>query len=50
MEMRRAILEATIEQFNEKGIKFTMDDVAKRIGISKKTIYKFFVTVQSLGE
>lgn len=35
-----AIFEAAAEVFKEKGLKFTMDDVAKRMGISKKTIYE----------
>lgn len=39
MELKEKIIDAVIELFNEKGIKFTMDDVAKRIGISKRTIY-----------
>ncbi len=39
MELKEKIIDAVIELFNEKGLKFTMDDVAKRIGISKRTIY-----------
>ena len=42
MFLREKILESTIEVFNEKGLKFTMDDVAKKCRISKKTIYKEF--------
>lgn len=42
MEVRENILQGTIEVFNEKGLKFTMDDIAKNRGISKKTIYKVF--------
>lgn len=33
------ILEGTITVFNRKGLKFTMDDLAKVLGMSKKTIY-----------
>ena len=33
---------STLEVFNSKGLKFTMDDIAKNISISKKTIYKVF--------
>ena len=33
------ILEATIKAFQKKGLKFTMDDLASLLGISKKTIY-----------
>lgn len=35
-------MEGTVKAFNEKGLKFTMDDVAKLLGISKKTIYTVF--------
>ncbi len=40
MGVKERILEAVIEEFNEQGIKFTMDDVAKRLGISKRTLYE----------
>lgn len=42
MELNKRILEGTIQAFNEKGLKFTMDDVARHLGISKKTIYTVF--------
>ena len=42
MELRERILEGTLQVFNNKGIKFTMDDIAKTLGISKKTIYTVF--------
>ena len=35
-------MESVINQFNQKGMKFTMDDIAKQLSISKKTIYKVF--------
>lgn len=35
----KEILDATMQVFNEKGLKFTMDDVARELGMSKKTIY-----------
>ncbi len=41
-DVRMKILNAAIMAFNEDGVKFTMDSVASRISISKKTIYKFF--------
>ena len=41
-ELRKTILNGTMEVFNEKGLKFTMDDIAKQLSISKKTIYKVF--------
>ena len=48
MELREIILEGTIKAFNKKGLKFTMDDVAKTLGISKKTIYTVFSDKESL--
>jgi len=41
-ELRKTILEGTLEVFNRKGIKFTMDDIARALNISKKTIYTVF--------
>lgn len=48
MELRETILEGTIRAFNEKGLKFTMDDVAKKLGMSKKTIYTVFRDKESM--
>lgn len=42
IQLRREILEGTVKAFHGKGIKFTMDDVAKELSISKKTIYTIF--------
>ncbi len=42
MELRDTILQGTIAAFREKGLKFTMDDVASLLGMSKKTIYTVF--------
>ena len=39
---RQMIMESVINQFNQKGMKFTMDDISKELHISKKTIYKEF--------
>ena len=41
-DSKERILEATIKVFNKKGLKFTMDDIATEVSISKKTIYKVF--------
>ena len=41
-DSKERILEATIKVFNKKGLKFTMDDIATELSISKKTIYKVF--------
>lgn len=42
MDLKEEILKGTIQIFNEKGLKFTMDDIAERLKISKKTLYKVF--------
>ncbi len=39
MELKVRIYESAITLFNEKGIKFTMDDIARSLSISKKTVY-----------
>jgi AcrR family transcriptional regulator len=46
--MKEKILDATIKVFNEKGLKFTMDDIAKELSMSKKTIYTVFRDKESL--
>lgn len=42
VEMKEKILESAIEEFEKKGLKFTMDDIAKNLAISKKTLYAVF--------
>ncbi len=39
MELKEKIIDAVIEEFNEKGLKFTMEDLARSLGISKRTLY-----------
>lgn len=46
--IKESILEATILVFNEKGLKFTMDDIAGKVGMSKKTIYTVFCDKETL--
>lgn len=48
MELREMILQGTIKAFNQKGLKFTMDDVASILSISKKTIYTVFSDKEQL--
>lgn len=48
MALQNEILEGTIRVFNRKGMKFTMDDIAHELGISKKTIYTVFSDKQEL--
>ncbi|WP_434399896.1 TetR/AcrR family transcriptional regulator [Planococcus sp. 11815] len=40
--MKNRIIQAFIEETKNNGIKFTMDDLAKRLGISKRTLYENF--------
>lgn len=48
IEMREKILEAAIEEFEKKGLRFTMDDVAKNLSISKKTLYAVFENKEAM--
>ena len=48
MELQQKILEASIVVFNQKGMKFTMDDLARQLEISKKTIYTVFLNKEEL--
>ncbi len=49
-ELRHRILEATIPLFNAYGLKFTMDQLAGSLGMSKKTIYTVFPDKRTLLE
>ena len=42
MDLKEQILKGTLQVFNNKGLKFTMDDIAELLKISKKTLYKVF--------
>jgi AcrR family transcriptional regulator len=35
-------MQAFIEEIHDSGMKFTMDDLSKRLGISKRTLYEHF--------
>lgn len=48
MDVREKILGATLQMFNEKGLKFTMDDIAYSLSMSKKTIYQVFRDKETL--
>ena len=47
-ELRVRILDEAARQFDKKGIKFTMDDLAHALGMSKKTIYTVFEDKRSI--
>ncbi|SDW76247.1 TetR/AcrR family transcriptional regulator [Paenibacillus sp. CF384] len=40
MELKARVMKAAIEAFDEKGIRFTMDDLSAKLGISKRTLYE----------
>lgn len=40
--MQTRIMKAFIEEIHDKSMKFTMDDLAKRLGISKRTLYEYY--------
>ena len=42
IEVRERLLDAALLAFNEKGARFTLDDISKTLNISKKTIYTVF--------
>ncbi len=42
LELKQKILDATIPLFNARGLKFTMDELARSLAMSKKTIYAVF--------
>ena len=46
--LKNEIMEACITVFNEKGLKFTMDDVAKACHVSKKTMYVIFADKEDM--
>lgn len=47
-EMREKILNAAIDEFEKKGLKFTMDDIAKNLSMSKKTLYQVYDTKEAM--
>lgn len=40
--IKNRIMKGFIEEIRDKGMKFSMDDLAKRLGISKRTLYEHF--------
>lgn len=46
--MKEQIYEVAMKEFNEKGLKFTMDDIAKDLSMSKRTLYTIFETKEEL--
>lgn len=48
MISKETVLEGTLNIYKRKGIKFTMDELAKDLQVSKKTIYYLFDTKEKL--
>ena len=46
-DLTERIFQRCLEEFKENGVRFTMDSLAKRIGISKRTLYE---TIPSKNE
>lgn len=47
-DVENRIIAAAIASFNQKGARFTMDDVANSLAMSKKTLYKYFESKDEL--
>ncbi len=47
-EMKIVVAEAAMQAFNEKGVKFRMDDIAAMLKMSKKTLYKLYDSKEKL--
>lgn len=47
-QLETKIIEQTIKLFQEKGLKFTLDEIASELHISKKTIYQHFSSKEAI--
>lgn len=45
---KEKILNAAIDEFGKKGLKFTMDDIAKNLNMSKKTLYGIYESKEEM--
>lgn len=50
MELTERIFDGAIEEFRYSGFKFTMDALARRIGISKRTLYETVASKEAVIE
>ncbi|MGN0458446.1 MAG: TetR/AcrR family transcriptional regulator [Eubacterium sp.] len=48
--MKEKIINASIESLRREGLKFSVDALAEKLKISKKTVYKYFPDKQALAE
>lgn len=46
--MRDRIMMGAVEEIREKGIKFTMSALARRVGVSKRSLYEHFESKEAL--
>jgi AcrR family transcriptional regulator len=46
--MKQQIIDECITLFNEKGCRFTLDDIVQRLRVSRKTIYKYFLSKEDI--
>ena len=50
MTTEEKLFETTFALYQEQGVKFTMDELALRLGISKKTLYELVRSKEELVE
>lgn len=48
MTDKKEIIQSAIKLYQDKGLSFTMDDIAKDLHIAKKTIYRIFPSKEEL--
>lgn len=48
MKLDERVLKGSMEVFKEKGVKFTMDDLARHLGMSKRTLYEIVASKELL--
>lgn len=46
--MKQQIIDQCVALFNEKGCRFTLDDIVQRLRVSRKTIYKYFLRKEDI--
>lgn len=46
--VRKRIMTGAVEEIREKGVKFTMSDLALRLGVSKRSLYEYFASKEVL--
>lgn len=48
-QMKEEIIKLSIQKLQKDGLRFSIDDIAKNLKISKKTIYKYFCSKEELA-